>query len=177
MYSLIIRLVHLHLTLTSPFRLGIPPISPFPVLPGVKKLVTGAAGAVDREVRAVVELPAWILLAILQIVLVQLLLPPPRLFFLRLAPRFASVGLIFLGLSQTALRLQNVRFLGWMPDCRSEDINKGDRCCDDKITAPPNITRLLATTVEIPIWPSQQELAARDCVLGVCCRRAACWEM
>lgn len=56
--NLIVMLVHLHTSLTSPFRPVIPPTSTFPVPPGVKKLVTGAAGAVAREVRAVVGLPA-----------------------------------------------------------------------------------------------------------------------
>lgn len=67
------------------------PIFPFPVLPGVKKLTTEAGVAVPAQPRAEATpaLPPLVLQTALQ------LLPPPRLFFLRLAPRLASVGLIF----------------------------------------------------------------------------------
>lgn len=67
------------------------PIFPLPVLPGVKKLTTEAGVAVPAQPRAEATpaLPPLVLQTALQ------LLPPPRLFFLRLAPRLASVGLIF----------------------------------------------------------------------------------
>lgn len=68
------------------------PIFPLPVPPGVKKLTTEAGVAVPAQPRAEVTpaLPLPVLQTALQ------LLPPPRLFFLRLAPRLASVGLIFI---------------------------------------------------------------------------------
>lgn len=67
------------------------PMFPFPALPGVKKLTTDAGAAVPGEPKAEATpaLPPLVLQTVLQ------LLPPPRLFFLRLAPRLASVGLIF----------------------------------------------------------------------------------
>lgn len=77
-------------TLTSPFMLGMDPIFPLPVLPGVRKLTTEAGAAVPAQPRAEAT-PALPLL----VQTALQLLPPPRLFFLRLAPRLASVGLIF----------------------------------------------------------------------------------
>lgn len=67
------------------------PIFPLPVLPDVRKLTTEAGVAVPAQPRAggAPALPLLLLQTALQ------LLPPPRLFFLRLAPRLASVGLIF----------------------------------------------------------------------------------
>ena len=67
------------------------PIFPLPVLPDVRKLTTEAGVAVPAQPRAEATpaLPPLVLQTALQ------LLPPPRLFFLRLAPRLASVGLIF----------------------------------------------------------------------------------
>lgn len=67
------------------------PIFPLPVLPGVKKLTTEADVAVPAQPKAEAT-PA---LAPLVLQTALQLLPPPRLFFLRLAPRLASVGLIF----------------------------------------------------------------------------------
>lgn len=69
---------------------GMDPIFPVPALPGGKKLTTEAGAAVPAQPRAE-ETPALPLLV--QTALQPL--PPPRLFFLRLAPRLASVGLIF----------------------------------------------------------------------------------
>ncbi|MEQ2167233.1 hypothetical protein GOODEAATRI_001992 [Goodea atripinnis] len=67
------------------------PIFPLPILPDVRKLTTEAGVAVPAQPRAgaAPALPLLLLQTALQ------LLPPPRLFFLRLAPRLASVGLIF----------------------------------------------------------------------------------
>lgn len=67
------------------------PIFPLPVLPDVRKLTTEAGVTVPEQPRAgaAPALPLLLLQTALQ------LLPPPRLFFLRLAPRLASVGLIF----------------------------------------------------------------------------------
>lgn len=67
------------------------PKFPLLVLPGLKKLTTEADVAVPAHPRdeATPALAPLVLQTALQ------LLPPPRLFFLRLAPRLASVGLIF----------------------------------------------------------------------------------
>lgn len=67
------------------------PTFPLLVPPGVKKLTTEAGVGVPEQPRAEATpaLPPLLLQTALQ------LLPPPRLFFLRLAPRLASVGLIF----------------------------------------------------------------------------------
>lgn len=81
---------HVRVSLTSPLMPGMDPICPVAALPGVKKLTTEAGAGVPGQPRAE-ETPAFppLVQTALQ------LLPPPRLFFLRLAPRLASVGLIF----------------------------------------------------------------------------------
>lgn len=86
-----VRRFTLCVTLTSPFMPVMEPKLPLPVLPGVKKLTTEAGVAVPAQPRAEAApaLPLLVLQTAMQ------LLPPPRLFFLRLAPRLASVGLIF----------------------------------------------------------------------------------
>lgn len=70
----------------------IPPGLLFPVLPADNKPMTEAGVPAAWELRPVARAPAFP--PLLLTVLLQLL-PPPRLFFLRLAPRLASVGLIF----------------------------------------------------------------------------------
>lgn len=98
------------------------PIFPLPALPGVKKLTTEAGAAVPSQPRAEATpaLPPLVLQTALQ------LLPPPRLFFLRLAPRLASVGLIFpnkrsettcrpdLAESQVECLLQSLAYKSWI---------------------------------------------------------------
>lgn len=98
------------------------PIFPLPALPGVKKPTTEAGAAVPSQPRAEATpaLPPLVLQTALQ------LLPPPRLFFLRLAPRLASVGLIFpnkrsettcrpdLAESQVECLLQSLAYKSWI---------------------------------------------------------------
>lgn len=76
-------------SLTSPLMPGMDPICPVAALPGGKKLTTepGAAGPAQPRAEETPALPLLVQTALQ-------LLPPPRLFFLRLAPRLASVGLI-----------------------------------------------------------------------------------
>lgn len=78
--------------LTSPFIPVVEPMFPMPVFPDVKKLTTDSGVAVPKA-GATPALPLLVLQTVLQ------LLPPPRLFFLRLAPRLASVGLIIFPLN------------------------------------------------------------------------------
>lgn len=98
------------MTLTSPFIAVIDPIFPVAVVPGVKKLTTEAGvAAVPAQPRAEATpaLPPLVLQTALQ------LLPPPRLFFLRLAPRLASVGLIFSTTEARQLAVQTWQGLKW----------------------------------------------------------------
>lgn len=85
------------------------PIFPLPALPGVKKLTTeaGAAGPAQPRAVATPALPPLVLQTALQ------LLPPPRLFFLRLAPRLASVGLISSTKEARQLAVQTWQGLKW----------------------------------------------------------------
>lgn len=106
-------------TLTSPFMPVMDPIFPLPVLPGVKKLTTEAGVAVPAQPRAEATpaLPPLVLQTALQ------LLPPPRLFFLRLAPRLASVGLIFFTKGPRQLAVQNGQGLRWNAGRNHSGIN------------------------------------------------------
>lgn len=100
------------------------PIFPLPVLPGVKKLTTEAGVAVPAQPRAEATpaLPPLVLQTALQ------LLPPPRLFFLRLAPRLASVGLIFFFFSTKEARqlaVQTWQSLKWNAGAQSLGYKSG----------------------------------------------------
>lgn len=98
------------------------PIFPLPALPGVKKLTTDAGVAVPAQPRAEATpaLPPLVLQTALQ------LLPPPRLFFLRLAPRLASVGLIFFSTKEARqLAVQTWQGLKWNAWRNHSGINPG----------------------------------------------------